>query len=288
LLCGLVPSRTAQTRLLASVSFLLLAGACAHKPLLGSSLDRVNRPAFISRIEEGAGPRSSVFRDDNSYTVKLKRLSAKEGDRRLAVKLAEGSVDAVGNRGITLTRFQLADTLRSQVTANIAKVAPWTNAAHPGDVAAVLQSFLVQEVPANPPDYELLRPLGVDAVIEFVVEEYGMRSVGGMAGCYISGFGRMFRLDGGGDMWFRRFKADQVKSGQASMDPFQVAKDTNIFRNEMGTLLAAVADVFAADLSPADRGAPTSNDRTEDARPTTPGTAPVKPRTVPPEEADPL
>jgi hypothetical protein len=237
---------------------LLLAVGCAHKPLSGASLDEVTRPAFISRIEDEAGPKSRVFRGDGSYGDKLKKLSAKEADRRLAAKLAGGAEDVEGNKKPTINRFQVADTLRSHTLSKLPRERPWTNTARPGDVAAALQSFLVEEVPANAPDYELLRPLGVDAVVEFVVEEYGMRSEDGRAGCYVVGYGRMFMLDGGGNIWYRSFRADQVESGQPHLDPFKVAKDTTLFRAEMSQLLKAVAEVFANDLNPPDRrgGAP--------------------------------
>lgn len=237
---------------------LLLAVGCAHKPLSGGALDTIVRPAFISRIEDGAGPKSLVFRGDGAYGDKLKKLSAKEADRRLAAKLAGGSEDAEGVKHTTINRFQVADTLRSHTLAKLPRERPWTNTARPGDVAAALQSFLVEEVPANAPDYELLRPLGVDAVVEFVVEEYGMRSEDGRAGCYVVGYGRMFMLDGGGNVWYRSFRADQVDSKQPHLDPFKVAKDTSLFRTEMTQLLKAVADVFAQDLNPPDRrgGAP--------------------------------
>lgn len=235
----------------------LLAG-CAHKPLSGRDLDRVVHPAFISRIEDGAGPKAQVFRSDGAYGDKLKKLAPKEADRRLAVKLTSGSEDPEGNKIPTINRFQVADTLRSHTLALLPKELPWTQTARPGDVAAALQSFLVEEVPANAPDYELLKPLGVDAVIEFVVEEYGMRSEDGRAGCYVIGYGRMFFLDGGGNVWFRSFRADQVESKQPHVDPFKVAKDPTLFRMEMTSLLKAVAEVFARDLNPADRrgGAP--------------------------------
>ena len=49
-----------------------------------------NLGAFISRIEEKAGPRSLVFRDDSSYGGKLKKLEPKEADRRLQLKLEKG------------------------------------------------------------------------------------------------------------------------------------------------------------------------------------------------------
>jgi hypothetical protein len=277
-----------MTQRVPGVLLLLLATGCAHKPLSGGALDRVIRPAFISRIEDEAGPKSHVFRGDSSYGDKLKKLSAKEADRRLAVKLAGGAEDPEGNKVPTINRFQVADTLRSHTLAKLPKERPWTNTARPGDVAAALQSFLVEEVPANAPDYELLRPLGVDAVVEFVVEEYGMRSEGGRAGCYVVGYGRMFMLDGGGNVWFRSFRADQVDSKQPHLDPFKVAKDTTLFRAEMSALLKAVAEVFAKDLNPPDRrgGAPLkegSHELQEGGDTSTPEK--VK---KPPEEEDPL
>jgi hypothetical protein len=246
----------------------VLAVGCAHKPLSASDLDRVARPAFVSRIEDQAGPKAWVFREDSAYRDKLKKLEPKEADRRLAVKLTSGSEDEKGNRYNTINRFQVADTLRATTLALLPKEPPWTNTARPGDVAAALQSFLVEEVPANPPDYELLRPLGVDSVIEFVVEEYGMRSEGGHAGCYVVGYARMFFLDGGGNVWFRSFRADQVDSKQPHVDPFKVAKDPSLFRAEMTQLLKAVAEVFAKDLQP-ERGSSAEPPRNQGSGPDT-------------------
>lgn len=223
---------------------------CAHQPLAGSDLDRAQRPAFISRIEEKAGPRSLVFQGDSSYGGKLKKLEPKEADRRLQVKLEKG----IPEKGLgTITRFEVADQLRSTTLAQLPRERPWLNVVNPAQVAAALESFLVEEVPANAPDYELLRPLGVDAVIEFVVEDYGMRSEDGRAGTYVIGYGRMFFLDGGGNVWFRSFRADEVESGQPHVDPFKVAKDPGLFRDHLTTLLKAVAEQFAKDLKPEGR-----------------------------------
>lgn len=223
---------------------------CAHSPLSGSDLDRARRPAFISRIEEKAGPRSYVFQGDSTYGAKLKKLEPKEADRRLQVKLEKG----IPEKGLgTITRFEVADQLRSTTLAQLPREIPWTAVVNPAQVAAALESFLVEEVPANAPDYELLRPLGVDAVIEFVVEDYGMRSEDGRAGTYVIGYGRMFFLDGGGNVWYRSFRADEVESGQPHVDPFKVAKDPTIFRDHLTTLLKAVAEQFAKDLRPEGR-----------------------------------
>lgn len=282
-------------RLLGRFAFLLLAAGCAHKPLSGRALDEIHRPAFIARIEDDAGPKAYVFRSDSSYGEKLKKLSAKEADRRLAAKLAGGSEDAEGNKQLTINRFQVGDTLRSHTLSKLPKEAPWTNTARPGDVAASLQSFLVEEVPANAPDYDLLKPLGVDAVIEFVVEEYGMRSEDGRAGCFVVGYGRMFMLEGGGNIWYRSFRADQVESKQPHLDPFKVAKDTSLFRSEMSNLLKAVAEVFAQDLNPPERRASKSLKEGSDESPDSNKPGSNKPASIKPgssttksEDEDPL
>lgn len=223
---------------------LLLPAAlgCAHRPLSGADLDRVFQPAFVARIDEGAGPRSRVFQQDSAYSEKLKKLEPKEADRRLQVKLGKG-----------MSRFEVSETLRAKLLAGLPQQAPWTNLVDPAAVARELQSFLVEEVPANPPDYDLLRPLGTDAVVELVIEDYGMRSSGGHAGSFIEGYGRMFLIDGRKELWRRSFRADQLDSGSPHVDPFRVGKDPNVFRTELSTLIEGVAALFARDLSPAER-----------------------------------
>lgn len=232
--------RTLLSLALVALVFAPLIG-CAHRQLSGAALDRVERPAFISRIVEGAGPRSFVFREDGTYGDKLKKLEPREADRRLEVKLGQGS-----------SRFEISERLRAVTLAELPKERPWTHALDPVQVATALESFLVEEVPANAPDYELLRPLGADAIVEFVVQEYGMRSDEGRAGIYVRGYGRMFKLDGG-EIWRSPFEIDQVKAGEPHLDPFRVAKDPDLYRAAMIELLDGLAKSFAADLSPADR-----------------------------------
>jgi hypothetical protein len=220
----------------------MLAVGCAHHPLAGADLDRVRRPAFVSRIEDEAGPRATVFRDDASYGGKLKKLEPKEADRRLQVKLAKG-----------VTRFEISDRLRGATLAFLPQERPWTETADPAQVAGVLQSFLVEEVPANAPDYNLLKELGTDAVVEFVVEAYGMRSRQGRAGAFIKGYGRMFFIDGREEIWRRGFEEDDVESKRAHLDPFAVGKDPDLFRQRVNELVDRLATLFAKDLNPPDR-----------------------------------
>jgi hypothetical protein len=255
---------------------LALVSGCASQRLSGASLDRVVRPAFISRIEEQAGPKSLVFREDGAYGDKLKKLESKEADRRLQVKLTRA-----------VTRFEISERLRLHTFSQLPKERPWTATVDAARVATVLESFLVEEVPANEPDYDLLAPLGVDAVVEFVVQDYGMRSDDGHAGAYLKGYGRMFLLEGRRELWRRPFEVDQVELGAEHLDPFKVGKDPELFRRAMTTLVDDVAAQFAKELNPEDRqggalvpaapaqSTPDGTDRVrEPARPAEPGLAP--------------
>lgn len=237
----------------AAVLLSLVMTACAHTPLSSGTLDRIARPAFVSRIEEGAGPKATVFRDDSSYGGKLKKLEPKEADRRLQLKLAKGVIEGDHVVVPSITRFEVADALRANTLALLPRDQPWATVVDPVAVASALESFLVEEVPANPPDFELLKPLGADAVLEFVIEDYGMRSDGGRAGVYLVGYGRLFFLEGGGNKWFRSFRLDDIDSGQPHLDPFKVAKDPGLFRDRLTAAIKAVAEVFAKDLTPPER-----------------------------------
>ncbi|HZI13368.1 MAG TPA: hypothetical protein VE153_23510 [Myxococcus sp.] len=228
-------------------SILLLLGlafltGCASQRLAGADLDRVRRPAFISRIEEGAGPRSLVFREDSTYEAKLKTLEPVEADRRLTMKLQKA-----------VTRFEISERLRVNTLSQLPREHPWTRVIDPARVASVLESFLVEEVPANAPDYNLVTPLGADTIVEFVVQEYGMRSEKGRAGAFVRGYGRMFTLDGQTEIWRRPFNVDQVDSGAEDLDPFKVGKEPDLFRLAMTRMLDEVATTFVKDLTPKDR-----------------------------------
>jgi hypothetical protein len=238
---------------------LVLVG-CAHNRLSPGDLDRVDRPAFIARVEYEAGPKANVFRADGSYQEKLKRLDPAEADRRLMKKLIAG-----------MSRFEVSERLRSVAFNLLPSEQPWKARIDPAAVASVLQSFLVEEVPANPPDYELLRPLGADSVVEFVIQDYGMRSSNGRAGVYLHGYGRMFLLDGG-EIWRRTFHFDQVEAKAEHLDPFRVGKNPELYRQALADQLDAIAAVLAQDLNPPGR-TPRQADPAGDDLPT-----PEKPR----------
>jgi hypothetical protein len=230
------------------LSSVLLVSACAHRPLSGSDLDRVKHPAFISRIEEHAGPQALVFREDGRYQGKLKKLDPKEADRRLAGKLSKG-----------ITRFEVWDRLRATTQAQLPAVRPWTTPVSPARVASVLESYLVDEVPANRPDYELLRPLGADAVVEFVIENYGLKSENGGAYAFLQGHARMFRLDGG-ELWRFPLELDGRRLKRDPLDPFAVAQEPERFRIEMVALINELSAQLARELSPGGRRDPAQDE----------------------------
>ncbi|MDC0707645.1 hypothetical protein POL68_04110 [Stigmatella sp. ncwal1] len=270
-----------------SILFLLVClSACTSTRLSGSNLDRVARPAFVSRIEVEAGPKSLVFREDNTYSEKLKKLEPKEADRRLQAKLAAA-----------VTRFEISERLRVNTLHQLPRERPWTSVLDPARVATALESFLVEEVPANAPDYDLLVPLGADAIVEFVVQDYGMHSEKGRAGAYIKGYGRMFWLDGRNEVWRRPFDADQLQMDAEHLDPFKVGKNPELFQRAITSLVDAISAQFTKDLTPKDRrggatlpeaaeqSAPDSTHRTgrENQRPP----APPAPELAPGELPDP-
>ncbi len=242
---------------LSMLVLLFAVTGCAHKPLSAAALDETRLIAFIARIEDEAGPRSNVFRNDGAYRDRLKRLDEKEGDRRLGNALAVGSFKKTKGAepeliAHTISRFEIADSLRSNTLAQLPKHSPWSEVVQPVDVARVLESFLVQEVPANAPDYERLAALGADTVMEIVVEEYGMRSEKGKAGAYLVGFARMFRV-GGAELYRRNFFSDDLNAGLDHLDPFLVAKNAQLFAERIKQMIAAISTQIAKDLTPVER-----------------------------------
>jgi hypothetical protein len=246
-------------RLFAAVvlSIGFLAG-CA-KRVSPADLDRINRPAFLARIETDAGPKAKVFLEDDSYRKKLGKLDAKEADRRLKLKLVRGA-----------TRFEVSERLRASTLGNLPGEPPWDRIIDPVAVASALQSFLVEEVPANEPDYDLLKPLQADAVIELVVSEFGMHSEEGKAGAYVKGWARLFYIDGG-EAWRRTFAKDDVALKKPHLDPFRVAKEPEQYRARMAELLDLVGTELAHELNPPGRHpgprAPTIQEQIENKPP---------------------
>jgi hypothetical protein len=79
----------------------------------------------------------------------------------------------------------------------------------------------------------------------------------------------MFKLDGRGEIWRQPFEADQIEAEAPHLDPFKVGKDPDLFRQAITSLLDVVAEQFAKELTPPDRGA--------EPPPPPPGTGPGAP-----------
>ena len=225
-------------RKLIALSVFALCG-CSHVPLSGSDLMRVSRPAFVSRIDEGAGPESELFQDDGHYGPRLRGMDPKEADRRLRIKLAKG-----------ITRFEISDRLRAETLAALPRERPWTQTIDPSSVASVFESLLVEEVPAREPDYALLEQLGADSVVEFVVQKYGLESQDGHAAAFIEGYGRLFLLGSGQELWREPFSEDGFHTGAPALDPLKVARAPAQFRAAVDALIDKVAQRFASELTP--------------------------------------
>ena len=234
-------------RLVAFALALALAG-CAHSSLEGSDLDRVQRPAFVSRVADEAGPRVSVYRSDSTQASRLGGSSPEDADRKLEESLKPA-----------LSRFEAAERLRSHVTAAIQSEKPWSQAVPASQVASALETLLVQEAPGSSPDYGRLRPLGADSVVEFVIEEYGVRSEKGVSQTWVRGTGRMFRLADGGELWRSGFSGNSTDAGLPPLDPAVLSGNPRSFHEQMVAVLDSVSVRLARQLSPTNRagGAPT-------------------------------
>lgn len=216
---------------------LTLTLGCAGVPLSASELNSVARPAFVSRLELDAGPRSSVFRDLPSLQPRLRGLAPAEADRRLV-----GKLNAV-------SRFELSERLRVGVTRRLPNESPWSHAVPQVQVASVLQSFLTEEVPARSPDTRQLESLGADTLVELVIESYGMKGKGGKPVVFLSGRGRMAKL-GGSSLWYRSFSFE-TEGAEDALDPLRVAQDPQLFRDALAGLLDRAAEQLAKELQPA-------------------------------------
>jgi len=208
----------------------------------------------VARVADG--PHARVFREDPAWHARLaeRSLEDAEGDRRLALALEKGTFEKLPDGGKrlvahTMSRFELAETLRAAVVGGLPARQPWISMASPQDVARELESYLVQDASGANPDYQRLKGLGVDAVLEVLVEDYGLRSEQGRAGAFLVGSARLFRPDGG-TLYLRRFVSDEVTFQLESADPFAVARDASLFARRLEPILAAVAQQILGDLGP--------------------------------------
>jgi hypothetical protein len=216
---------------------LLGALGCSHAQLSGADLDRVQRPAYVGRVAEGAGPK---------VTGALAGVNPPEDQLIIAM-----------NSGIG--KFEVSERLRSQVAFALRGEKPWSNAVPASQVASALETFLVERVPAVPPDYNRLKPMGTDAVVELVVEGYGIKNEAGMNQTYVRGYARMFLLADGTELWRSDFFRSGSTQGLASLNPSAVQSNPGPYGDQVRALLDATAASLALELTPPGRlgGRPT-------------------------------
>ncbi len=212
----------------------LAAIGCSHTQLSGADLDRVQRPAYVGRVAEGAGPKAAG------------------GTEPAEAQLASAMNAAIG-------KFEVSERLRSQVSVALKSEKPWSNAVPASQVASALETFLVERVPALPPDYDRLKPTGADSVVELVVQEYGLRPESGRSQSYVRGYARMFLLADGSELWRVDFQRSGGAQGLPALDRADVQSNATPYGDQMRTLLDGAAAALALELTPPGRrgGAPT-------------------------------
>lgn len=216
---------------------------CSHSQLSGTDLDRVQRPAYVGRVAEGAGPKAQ---GGGSEAQLVSAMNASIG------------------------RFEVSERLRSQVSVALKGEKPWSNAVPASQVASVLETFLVERVPAVPPEYDRLKPTGADSVVELVVEEYGLRPEGGTSQAYVRGFARMFLLADGTELWRSSFQRSGGAQGLPALDAAGVQSNAGPYGDQMRALLDGAAAGLALELTPPGRrgGRPTPTGTGELSTPT--------------------
>ena len=223
---------------LATAALLVTGLGCAHNSLQSSDLEHVQRPALVSRLTDDAGPQVNVYRADPARAGTLKAASPEAADQQLQQKLA-GSV----------TRFEVGERLRSRVQVSLQREKPWSQAVPPAQVAGVLETFLVQDVTSTPPDYSKLKPLGADAVVEFLIDGYGLRTDKGVPQIWVRGTGRMVRLSDGGEIWRTGFSRTSTDSNLPPLDPSALVDDPQPFREQMAVVLDGAGIALAQQLN---------------------------------------
>jgi hypothetical protein len=210
---------------------LFAVAGCSHTQLSGEDLDRVHRPAYVGRVSDGAGPK------------------------------AQGPNEAqqVTSMNSAIGRFEMSERLRTQVAGGLRGEKPWSNAVPAAQVASALELFLVERVPPVPPDYARLKPLGADAVVELVIEDYGVQPEGSGSRTYVKGYGRMFLLSDGSELWRAPFDRSSAGAGLPALDASALASDPGPYGAQMRALLDGAARALVSELTPPGRmgGAPT-------------------------------
>lgn len=210
-----------------------------------AALDGISKPAIVARLVDPV-PKANVFQADGSLLAKGGAKSAKAADEELAKVLHKGDP----RNGMTINRYEIVDAVASKTRHYLQKQQPWTQALPSVEVARVLETFLVEDRAQGKPNYDRLKAVGVDAVLEILLEEYGMRADKGRVGVYVIGTARLLRLDGA-VLYTRAFVSDETGTDAVEgTDPNDVLARPPLFREHLQVMLTAIAETVADDVTP--------------------------------------
>jgi hypothetical protein len=107
--------------------------------------------------------------------------------------------------GATMSAFELSERVRSAMLQRLPAGPPFADLAPANQVDSALGSLLTVERVDGPPNFQDLRPLGVDGVLYVEIAERGAVVDEGRAVLFLRGQGRMFTLDGDSTEWREPF-----------------------------------------------------------------------------------
>jgi hypothetical protein len=146
----------------------------------------------------------------------------------------------------SMTRFVVGRRFEGGVTAQLPT--GLFQIANPTRVAEELELLLVEKGDSDL-DYEKLRKLNVDAVLEIHVNSYGLRrGAQRQVGGFSRGYAQMVTLSGS-TVWRLPFDLDESANGSASVDEAMLAKDVHYaWQQTVDRLAYAVGSLIARDL----------------------------------------
>ncbi len=198
-------------------------------------LSEVHHIAVVARVERG--PSILVARTEpNGLALFPGEKDAKEVDEKIARALSR-----------KMTRFQVAERLRAGLVRDLPSRAPWTHLVPAVQVSSALETLLVDHGD-DPPDFDALRPLGADAVLELAVKDFGVRRSGGRVGAWARISGHLFTLPGRDSMYRRAIELDDAREGRVEIDPLPLLRAEGGYRESLEDLLGRAASSFAEDL----------------------------------------
>ncbi len=148
-------------------------------------------------------------------------------------------------------KFEVSERIRSQLAVALRPDKPWSNAVPASQVASALETFLVEHDPPLPPEYDRLKPTGADAVLEVVVQDYGVQAEGSAAQSFLRGYARLFLLSDGTELWRSEFQRSGTTQGLAPLKAAALASNAEPYGDQLRALLDASALDLARQLSPA-------------------------------------